>query len=235
MTNSPTTTPSLPVWETLRAAWAKVSGVKGSIWGGIIITALIAVGCGILQHFFQRVMVVELAMSILTQLIMILLQAGLVYIGIRRAFDLPFSYDFVFRGFDLNIGLRVIGAYILQFLIILIPCILLFIATIIQPSIPLLSSLLYVIAILGIIYLLIRLLLVIPFVIDKVVSPVQAIKASFQATRHHFWSLLCIVILTWIFLAICAIPFGIGLIWGFPFAFVVTGIVYKRLSTGISL
>ena len=232
MANATTT---LPVWETMTAAWEKVGGAKGSLWGGIIIILLVALGFGILQAILGMVPVLKPLIGLIAQIVIIILQAGLVYIGIRRAFDLPFSYDLVFRGLDMNIGWRLIAAYILQTLIIFIPMLCAF--GIYMLSLRLESNLIaavgyIVFGIIGVI-LFIRMLLVIPFVIDKLVGPVQAIKLSFQATRGHFWSLLIILILTWIFLAICAIPFGIGLIWGFPFAFILTGVIYKRLSTAI--
>ncbi len=229
------TVTSLPVWETMTAAWAKVSGTKSSMWGAILVTLLIGLGFAFLQSFLSHIKPVSLLLSMIAQIILLILQAGLIYIGIRRAFDLPFSYDLVFRGFDLNIALRIIGAYILQSIILMLPLILIFIFGFIAGYtqmhwIGMLGS---IIGGIIIAYLIVRLLLVIPFVIDKVVGPWQAIVLSFRATRHHFWSLLAIVILTWIFLLICAIPFGIGLIWGLPFAFILTGMIYKILSTNV--
>lgn len=238
----PETTYLIPVWDTIGAAWRKVSGTKGSIWAALIVLVLISVVLFALQALISHIVpALDPVTGIIIQAINFLLQMGILYIGIQRAFDLPITYRLMFRNFQHPLWLKVIGLYILQILIFLIPVLIFFIPLIFkavagnEPSmLPFpVSLLLYLIGIIAIIYLAVRLSLSMAFVVDKQYGPVQAVKASFQATRSNFWRLVAIMIIQIFIILISAIPLGIGLIWTIPFAYIIYGIVYKNLLLNV--
>jgi uncharacterized membrane protein len=79
-------------------------------------------------------------------------------------------------------------------------------------------------------YIYIRISLSIGFVLDKEISPWNAIKLSFKATANHFWRLIAILILVNIIVLASSIPAGLGLIWTLPLAVICYGMIYKRLQ-----
>lgn len=235
---------SIPVWETIGKAWDKIKGTKGSVWGAIGLIILIMLGliiCGsIIQGIFPFL---KSLVGLILQLVNFLFEMGLLYIGIKRAFDLPISYRLVFRSFETPVALRVIGLYILQILIFIPFTLLFFIPLIVQSvfdypfssaPIVLLYLVCYVIGIIGVIYFVIRLLVAMAFVLDKLSNPWEAIVKSFEATRGNFWNLLFLTIIEILILMISAIPLGIGLIWTLPFALILYGIIYKELSVNVT-
>lgn len=163
----------------------------------------------------------------------LLLQMGLIYIGICRAFDRPINYRLMFTTFNTSIALKIIGVYLLKFLIFLIPAILIgagvFIAQMEQVMI--IGYLLGLVGIIAAIYLSIRLYLTIGFILDQNSGPVDAIKQSFQATRHNVINLIGLMLLQILIFIVAAIPLGIGFIWAIPLGLIIYGTVYKRLSS----
>ncbi|TAK77166.1 MAG: hypothetical protein EPO11_03025 [Gammaproteobacteria bacterium] len=231
----------LPVGETLGKAWDTTKGSKKSFWAALALLFLIAVGIGILQGIAKSLLPpLGFAIVIIGQLIIFLLQIGLLYMGIQRAAGSPISYRLMFRTFDMNLASRIITYYILQMLILILPAILIFLAALLShayPDIPGMSILVaafYVVGGAGFLYLSIRMMMGMAFVLDKAANPWEAVKSSFQITRGNFWSLLFLLIAQFIIFTISAIPFGIGLIWTLPFIFVLYGTIYKGLLLNLN-
>jgi uncharacterized membrane protein len=76
-----------------------------------------------------------------------------------------------------------------------------------------------------------RLILGKAFVIAKQMGPLEALKASFAATKGNVWNLIGVMVISMLILFVSAIPFGIGLIWSLPYIFINYGEVFKRLVT----
>lgn len=232
----------LPVWDTISIAWSKVKGSKKSIWAAFLIIFLVALGLGLIQglfkHFFPTASV---PIGLLIQLINYLLQMGLIYLGIQRAFDLPLSYRMMFRSFEFDIAIRIIGLYILQILVFLPAMLIIFAASFLYAYAKetagffsmTIAALLMIVAIVIIIVLAVRLMLSMAFVLDKKANPWEAIKFSFHATRSNFWRLVGIGFLQGIILVISAIPLGIGLIWTIPLVTICYGQIYKTLLVNV--
>lgn len=224
----------LPVWETISIAWEKVKGTKASIWAALILIFLIIGGLAILsvtaKHFLPSLSV---AIDIITQVISFLLQMGMLYIGIQRAFDLPVSYTQMFRALQPAIAIRLIGVYLLETLLLIPFMAISFggygILVYTQSSSIIISAILMFIGFIGIFYLAFRLSLCIAFVLDKGSNPWQAIKQSYASTRSNIWRIVAVLIIETIILIISVIPLGIGLIWSLPFAAILYGVVYKNL------
>ncbi len=113
-------TAKLPVWDSVSNAWHKVSGAKGSLWGALGLMFLIFIGCAIIGGIASAIfMPLGLLISIIQQILLILLMAGLMYMGLERAQDRPITYTMVLHTLDWNLGFKVIIVYILKMLIML--------------------------------------------------------------------------------------------------------------------
>ena len=230
----------IPVRETITTAWHKVSGTKGSVWAGIGIIVLVGIGFAILEAITKAVPFINGLITIINQIVVFLLQMGLLYIGIKRAAEMPITYKLMYRTYELSMTIRVILVYILKILILLPSMILLIISVVlnglttagsIQPSglMTTLIVILFIIGFISLIYLSIRIALGMAFALDQEVNPWQAIKMSFAATNENVWRLIGIYIIQLIIVIISMIPLGIGLIWTIPFILILYGTIYQRL------
>lgn len=229
----------IPVGETISTAWNKVKGTKGSIWAAIFLLILITIGLRLVQLFIVSLIPgLEWITNAIIQLIDFLMQIGLLYIGISRALDLPFSFRMMFRPFEFYMALKIIGTYLLQVLIMIPFAIILMVAFFVQAMTMDFSTLLAIligfVGIIGIIYITLRMYLAMAFVLDRGVMPWPAIKLSFLATRSNFWRLVAIIILELLIILVSLIPLGIGLIWTAPFVYILYGVVYRNLSFNLS-
>lgn len=236
----------LPVLETISTSWAKVKGTKGSIWAVYLIMIAISFCAWIIGYQFIKPLspTTNSFLQSIIRIINFLLEMGLFYIGIQRAFDLPVYYEQAFRCLRPRLAIRIIALYILQ-IIIFIPLVFL----VIFPSIIFFSVIQFTshalwlnllgffcvaIGFMAIIFFIIRLSMALAFVLDKGVGPFRALSLSFRATRGNFWNLVGIFILQMIIFTLGLIPLGIGLIWTIPFGLILYGMVYKRLLVNIT-
>jgi hypothetical protein len=223
----------LPVWDTIKASWSKVYGSKGTFWIAIVVAFIVIFALGMIDGVLKSsAPTIEPIYAFVMQVVTYLIDMGIVYLGIRRAMDLPIAFDQMFRGFQGSLPWKIIGLYILQVLICILPIILMVTSIMLYPifGTALLSVIFFIVGFFGIIYLSVRLMMSMGYVLDKEMGPVDAIKASFHATGSNFWNLVAIFLIQTIILAILALPLGIGLIWGLPFAFINYGMIYKSIS-----
>lgn len=225
----------LPVWETITTAWDKTMGVKGSFWASLGVLFAIMFGFGVIQGLTESNVVIAVIVSLISNVIGYLIQLGLIYMGIRRAKDQPIDFKMMFFAFDLNVAMKVVGLYILQVLIFIIPILVIMLGSFlissgkIAPMI--LGSILCIASAIGALVVGVRISLSMAFVLDTGLAPVAAIKASFAATDQNFWNLLGLFLLEFIIIVASIIPLGIGLIWTLPFCFICYGLIYQRLRS----
>jgi len=225
---------SLPVIDSIKIAWAKVKGAKGTIWAifGMFFVAeiiLATLGSFGLKPLF----------TVLLYILQIFSTISLMYIGIRRAQDVPIHYTMIKEALNLRTFLCAIGFYILQIIVFIPPFILCFLGgyTLMygqhEPStaLNLLASLLYLVAAILFLILSMRMWLGLAFVIDKKMNPWEALKNSFKSTKGNVWNLIGLAILLILIMFVCTITLGIGLIWGMPWFLIIYGEVYKRLTS----
>jgi len=227
---------SLPVFETLQTSWSKVHGSKSTIWGALLLLLVIMIGLGICNYIITAfAKPIQPLINFFVQVIGILFGMGMLYMGIKRAQDLPISYNQLFRAFDDWLWVSIIAVYILQVLIMTIPimCFMLglFLYALMHTVTALVLTIILCIASLFLtIYLAVRMMLSMAFVVDKKTNPWESIKLSFRATQSNFWRLVGIFLLQILIVFISAIPLGIGLIWTIPFKYINFGMIYKNLS-----
>lgn len=232
----------LPVSETIYDAWSRIVGTKAAIWGGILVIVLIQIAFYIVSYILGHIFpALGSVVKMIGQLVYMLLTIGLLNIGIKRAFDLPVNYRLMFRSLETPILLRIIGVYVLHFLILLIPALILFalplafqeLAITSPETAKLLTAICYIIGTFAFIYLIVRMSLAMALVLDKGIGSWEAIKQSFRGTRGNFWPLVITYIVSMFIFVISALPLFIGLIWTLPFLHILYGIYYKKLYVNI--
>lgn len=247
------TTPYLiPVTDTIETAWAKTRGTRTIFWEAIGVASLVLFFVYLGLCLLPEVGWLPFLLGFIGQLIAALLLAGLIYLGLRVAFDLPIEYSNVFRGFQTDILPSLVGVAIIKYLImgvfsllnmgfmvLLVPDLFGYFmgsspATTQVMAIPILVVLVLLSMLLAG-YVVVRLMLASSFVLDKKVGPWIAIKKSWEATRHNFWQIAGIILLEQFIILLSMIPLGIGLIWTIPFMFVVHGVIYQRLLVNVEL
>lgn len=231
---------SISVGSTLSAAWQKVSGSKGTFWAAIFIVFVITMVVGMVLGFAKNSSVVglQVIVSIINWAINIFFTMGIMYIGIRRAKDMPITYKQVFFPFQADMGLKLIGVNLLQTLLIVLIAFPVILIGIMMKADEGLSSTSYLMFVVGAImfvlglYLTLRISLAPGFVLDKMQGPWQAIMSSYAATRHNTLTLLLLYIVMMVFMALSALCLGIPLIWVLPLGYILYGVVYCNLASG---
>lgn len=227
----------IPVEETIKEAWSKVKGTKASVWAGIGILILITVGFAILEHIVKNISFLFYFLMIIDKVVVFLLEYGLIYIGIQRAFDLPITYRQIFRSLEFRVAISIIGYFILLLLIFIIFTSFSFIGFVIYNAEftgkTFFAVLIFLIANIGLIYINVRLILALPLILDKKVNPWVAIKKSFEGTQSNFWRLLALSLIQFLAFFIGVITLLIGLIWILPFNLICYGVIYKKLLINI--
>lgn len=236
MNNSPTI---LPIMDTIKEGWHAVDGAKSTIWAGIFISFLITFCLGIVASIIGHMnSAADMLLRPLIQFVAFLMQMGMLYIGIKRARGEPINYKLIFYAFDGNIMIRLIGVYLLQILFVLAPIALFLVGTFLPtfasfPGVTIFAIIIDAIAIIAFFVIYIRMTLSMGFVLDKLSSPMLAIKQSFEATRNSVWQLIGLFLLQTLIIVISAIPLGIGLIWTLPLCVIIYGMIYKKLIVNV--
>ncbi len=224
----------LPVMDTVKAAWDKVSGSKATFWKMLGVLILLAAIFGGLSGGFKGAGMLGLAgfFNFIGIVIQTLIGWSLLYIGIQRALGSPINFGMITYSLDIFIILNMIGYGILRFLVLLPPAIVIGVGVAcmnMSSSLRLLGIALILIGILAAIYLGIRMWMGAAIILDKKLNALQALKLSFKATYGNVCSLIGIFIMSIFIFIACAITLGIGLIWGLPCLLILYGEVYRRL------
>lgn len=236
----------LPIWDTIRLAWEKTKGTKKTIWAAFAVVFVFIVIFAITQAVLDALYptshsYLKLGVKLVFQIISYLFQMSILYIGIKRTFDLPIHYRMVFWGFRFHQAIKLIGLYLLEMVILIFIALPVFIIVMIlnyltnDMSKDFLVGILFFLLALAFIYVAMRMFLAPGFILDKELNPWKALILSFKSTRFNFWRLISINIIILFILAISFLPLGLGLIWTIPFMVVGYGVIYQRLSTNINL
>lgn len=226
----------IPVGETIGIAWDKVSGSKGSFWGAMLVMFLIMFALGFADGIVKLIAPpIEPVLNVILQVVSGILQIGIAYIGIKRAQDAPINYRLMFRSCDGRILALIVGFYILQVLIILVPSLIIVFSTIgaaitENNALRALFILIDVLVSMAIIFYIIRISLSLAYILDQEMNPWAAIKQSYADTRGNFWRITAIICIQMLIIIVSIIPLGIGLIWSIPFGYILYGMIYKQLG-----
>lgn len=228
----------LMIMETVRAAWSKVSGSKGTIWAVMGIAILLQVMLGILGQFTPAgaAGLVGAIVAIVGLIIQLFLAWGMIYLGIERAAGNPIQFDQVKIVLKLNLFLRMIGLYFLQMLILGSVLVVFMIPPVLAHNFlsdtmeQLISAISYLVGAGFFVFFAMRLFLAKGFVIRQGLGPITGIKKSFEKTESNVCRLFGLGVINILILVVSVIPLGIGLIWSLPYLLINYGEVFKKLN-----
>nr|WP_298144971.1 hypothetical protein [uncultured Pseudomonas sp.] len=207
------------IGDLISESWQRLSGTKGIIIGGFVVfyvVLLVAsfvlggilglVGLSSGDDFSFGGVIAEILIGIFASAVSYPFMAGLNMVGIRRAADQPVSFNEIFSHFGRTLPL-LITAVVMMALVYLGMILLLI------PGI----------------YLSIAYILAIPLVVERGLSPWQALEASRKAISQHWFKVFGLFLLLGIITMLSAIPLGIGLIWTIPLMVVAMGVLYRTI------
>jgi uncharacterized membrane protein len=203
----------LSIGDVLSEAWAKTGGSKWPFHLSFLYYFLVMMGImmvlGVVVAIGQDMgfmMLLQILMQIGINLIVMPMIMGIVMMGVRRSVDRPISAGMVFNYFSKMLPLFV--TMLLIYLMVIIGFLLLII-----PGI----------------YLMIAYYMAMPLVVEKGLSPWQAMETSRKAITHRWFSVFGLFIVMTIILIISMIPLGLGLIWTLPMTMIAYGILYRNM------
>lgn len=205
--------------DVLQESWEKTNGMKGPFWGAalllfaISIVLMMVVGIVIgMMMAMSGVMTESLTMGIITQVILQLIMIAVIYpfmvgvlmMGVKRSVDRPISFSMIFAYFGVAVPVIVAGILI-----------------------SLLTGIGIALLVLPGIYLAVAYALAIPLIGDKNLGAWEAMEASRKAITKRWFKFFGLFIIMSLIIFISLIPLGIGLIWTYPMAVAMLGILYR--------
>jgi len=212
----PPTPGHFTIGGALREAWSRTKGAKGSFWAFsaimYLVLLIVVAGVTIVSNIFSasgNVLLAEVGsftMQSVVDLIAMLFSAGLLYMGIKRAVGQKITWRLGFTAFSFT-G-KIIVASVLQFVMVMIG---------------------YLLLILPGIYLSVGYAMTLPLIIDRGMSPWQAMEASRKAVHKVWWRVFGLYIVVSLLFALALVPLFLGVIWAWPMLFILAGVVYRHL------
>ncbi|MED5611857.1 hypothetical protein VV867_29495 [Pseudomonas sp. JH-2] len=203
------------IGDVLGEAWHMVKGMKGTL---VVAAIIYAVAVNLLSFVIAFVLgllglihdsepgALQIIVSVLAGALCYPLLAGLNMIGIRRAADQPATINELFTYFGLFVPLLVTGL-----------------------AITVLTYLGLILLVLPGIYLGVSYALAIPLVVERGLSPWQAMEASRKAVGQHWFKVFGLFLALGLIMMLSAIPLLIGLVWTLPLAFIAIGVLYRTI------
>jgi len=204
---------SFTIGGLLKEAWAKTKGAKATVWAGssvlyLALIILVAGGAFLLPSQGNQYvgMLGNVLFQMITNALSVIFSAGLIFIGIRKVAGETIHWKMVFEGF--SVAGKLIVATILQTLLVGIGFLLL-----ILPGI----------------YLAIGYTMTVPLIVERKMSPWQAMETSRKAIHEEWWKIFGLFIVMGLIFMISSLPLGLGFIWTWPMFVVLGGVVYRVL------
>jgi uncharacterized membrane protein len=205
------------IGDVLSEAWQRVKGTKGIIIGGFLVfyvvlfTASLLIGgvfglLGVISDSPILSGVAEMIIGMIASALAYPFMAGINMVGIRRAAGQPISFNEIFSHFGRTVPLVITA--ILSMLLIYLGFFLLII-----PGL----------------YLAIAYMLAIPLVVERGLTPWQALEASRKAITQHWFKVFGLFLLLGLISIVSIIPLGIGLIWSIPLFVIAMGVLYRTI------
>jgi len=204
--------------EVLSEAWEKTAGAKGSFMLAFAIYFGISIGLSIVAQIFMAIIISStgnnetavIIFSIIQQLVfnLILLPIGMgmFILGLRRSANASLQPGSIMGYY--SHALRLFGTMLLMYFIVMIGFILFVI-----PGI----------------YLMVAYYMAMPLVVEKGLSPWQALEVSRKTISKRWFTMFFFMIVITLIAVVAMIPLGIGLIWAAPMMLIAYGIIYRNM------
>lgn len=201
----------------LSEAWALTSGAKWPVFLAFVFYMLVMIGVMIVMAFgvmavngaspgSAAAVFVQIIMQLGMNLIAMPLAVGILILGIKRAVGAPMSPGSIFNYYSKTLSLFL--TLVLVYIMVMIGLLLLVI-----PGI----------------YLMIAYYMAMPLVVEKGMSPWQAMETSRKAITHRWFSFFGLGIVMMLIVSISVIPLGIGLVWTLPMMIIAFGVLYRNM------
>lgn len=199
-------------------AWEKTSGAKWPVFLSFLLYMLVMIGIMVVMTLVTAGLVVaspdatggavilQVIMQVVVNLAILPMVIGILMLGIKRSVDAPMNATSIFGYYSKTLSL--FATMLLVYLMILIGLLLL-----VLPGI----------------YLMIAYYMAMPLVVEKGMSPWQAMETSRKAITHRWFSFLGLGIVMMVIMVISMIPLGIGLIWSMPLMIIAFGVLYRNM------
>ena len=205
---------SFAIGDVIKEAWAVTSGSKRIILGGLIVSMLVTIPLSAVLSAFAPVQAAgwialigyQLVTSIISGALVLPLYGGIMMFAVKRAAGQTSTFGDLF-------------SYYPKFIPLLILNVLVTITIYVG----------YALLILPGIYLTIAYSLAFPLMLEKNLSPWQAMETSRKAITHKWFQVFGLFIVVFLLMMLAMIPLGIGLIWVAPMLFLVYGILYRTI------
>lgn len=225
----------IPVWASIQESWQKVKGSKSTFILAMLINIAIICSFQLICPASQKNPPLYCqALSLLADIMTYLTSIGVLYIGIRRAQNLPISFKMMFRGFEFNLAWRLIFSYCLQFLALIPGIALIFAGAVaiekVAPYGMLIGLTAMLIGACLTVFIFTRLLFSPLFIIENGHGPIEAIKLSYRATRGNVWRLIGLMAFETMLVVLSVLTLMIGMIWAYPLICITHGTVYEKLK-----
>ena len=214
---APTGVNRIKIGEIFSEAWQKTAGSKGSFLLAlgiyVIIYAALATGSSFISKALTESNLSPLTTSFVQFFSSLALLAastplwgGLIMMGIKRATGQPVRTTEPLKYFHKTLPL--LGLMILMQLMIFIGLVLL-----VLPGI----------------YLFVSYMMAVPLMLEKNLSPWQALETSRKTITPQWFRFFGFALVLMLLALIAALPLMIGFIWAYPCAMIATGILYRNM------
>lgn len=205
------------IGAVLKEGWEKTKGAKWAIHLAFFLYFMVAIAFLILAQvamttFIQGannpdlLLAFMIGQQLLLNLILLPIIIGIFILGIKRSVNAPLESTSIFDYFN-KMG-QLLVTMILVYIMVVIGFVLLII-----PGI----------------YLSVAYFMAMPLVVEKGLSPWQAMEVSRKAITKRWFSFFFLGLLLCLILIVSTIPLGLGLIWTMPMMFVCYGVVYRNM------
>lgn len=204
----------LSIRDVLSEAWDRTSGVKGQFWRAFlylfglgVLVSLAGSALSALPGIRSVGALLEVTLKLVFQLFAIpVLETGITMMGVHRASNKPVEPGTVFAFFYKAMPLLFtkvlrLGLVTIGLLLFILPGVYLLIAYSYAPLL----------------------------VVDKDLTPWQALETSRKAVTKHWYKFFSLGLVMMGIVALSVISLGIGLIWTLPWAAIIWGITYRTV------
>ncbi len=211
----------LTIGDVIKEAWQKTKGAKWRIHLAFGLYLIVFMLLAIALFFIEQALglspdtsaestpensAVMLVWQIVFNLVSMPMIMGIFMLGLKRAVDAPLSATSIFHYFNRMFAL--------------------FFTTVLMYIMIIIGFLLFIIP--GI-YLSIAYYMAMPLVVEKELSPWQALETSRKAVGKRWFSFLGFGIVIFLINLGGLLSLGLGLIWTIPFSIIAFGIVYRNM------
>ncbi len=230
--------------EAVKTAWNKVHGVKTTFFIALLILVVLQLMTMYLNKQINPTKIdwndiYILIFMLIIGVVRVMLLAGLNYLGIQRAENVPININMISYGFSISLFFKIIWlSFITMFLFMVIGVIAgLAVPFLIAKFLALSSAMAKLIMILAWFFSgVLALFFAMRFsmangivIMEKDLTAWKAIKKSYRVTDGQVFNLFFLMVVNIGITALTILTLGIGFIWTIPYLFINYGEVYKRL------